>query len=180
MIWKAFHICKHCKAIVPFCEAYHQSNTSFILLVPFIHKVYGEKLANTEALELLKAMCDRVISCYGDSFKILEDPVRTAAKLGIHEFVREALSQSPELIWSFDEENRHSIFHIAVMYRHEKIFSIIGKLFTHKHPAAALRDKEENNILHLAGRLGPCSEVSGAALHMQRELQWFKVTKIYS
>ncbi|KAL9669758.1 hypothetical protein QQ045_007307 [Rhodiola kirilowii] len=143
-------------------------------IFPFINKVYNEKLAHTEALGLLKAMCDRVISCHGDCFKLLEDPVRTAAKLGIHEFVAETLSQSPELIWSFDDENRHSIFHIAVLNRHEKIFSIIGKMFTHKHPTAALRDKDENNILHLAGRLGPCSEVSGAALHMQRELQWFK------
>ncbi|CAM8905100.1 unnamed protein product [Rhodiola kirilowii] len=150
VLWKAFHI------------------------FPFINKVYNEKLAHTEALVLLKAMCDRVISCHGDCFKLLEDPVRTAAKLGIHEFVAETLTQSPELIWSFDDENRHSIFHIAVLNRHEKIFSIIGKMFTHKHPAGALRDKDENNILHLVGRLGPCSEVSGAALHMQRELQWFK------
>ncbi|KAL9691196.1 hypothetical protein QQ045_011615 [Rhodiola kirilowii] len=150
VLWKAFHI------------------------FPFINKVYNEKLAHTEALVLLKAMCDRVISCHGDCFKLLEDPVRTAAKLGIHEFVAETLTQSPELIWSFDDENQHSILHIAVLNRHERIFSIIGKMFTHKHPAGALRDKDENNILHLAGRLGPCSEVSGAALHMQRELQWFK------
>uniref|UniRef100_A0A7N0SWN9 PGG domain-containing protein n=1 Tax=Kalanchoe fedtschenkoi TaxID=63787 RepID=A0A7N0SWN9_KALFE len=150
VLWKAFHI------------------------FPFINKVYHEKLEHTEALGLLKAMCDRVVACHGDCFKLLEDPVRTAARLGIHEFVLETLSASPELIWSFDDENRHSIFHIAVLNRHEKIFSIIGKRYTHKHPAAALRDKDENNILHLAGRLGPCSEVSGAALHMQRELQWFK------
>uniref|UniRef100_A0A7N0TYJ1 PGG domain-containing protein n=1 Tax=Kalanchoe fedtschenkoi TaxID=63787 RepID=A0A7N0TYJ1_KALFE len=143
-------------------------------IFPFIYQVYNEKLAHTEALKLLKAMCDRVVACHGDCFKLLEDPVRTAARLGIHEFVSETLSASPELIWSFDDENRHSIFHIAVLDRHEKIFSIIGKMFTHKHPSAALKDKDENNILHLAGRLGPCSEVSGAALHMQRELQWFK------
>lgn len=35
-----------------------------------------------------------------------------------------------------------------------------------------------NNILHFAGKLSPASQldcVSGAALQMQRELQWFKV-----
>ncbi|KAL9689805.1 hypothetical protein QQ045_010195 [Rhodiola kirilowii] len=47
-------------------------------------------------------------------------------------------------------------------------------MFTFMHRAAALRDKYENSILHLAGRLGPCTEVSGASFHMQRELKWFK------
>ncbi|KAL9660811.1 hypothetical protein QQ045_025629 [Rhodiola kirilowii] len=50
-------------------------------------------------------------------------------------------------------------------------------MFIHRHSAAALRDKNENNILHLARRLGPCSEVFGAALHMQRELKLFKEVK---
>ncbi|KAL9689738.1 hypothetical protein QQ045_010127 [Rhodiola kirilowii] len=142
-------------------------------ILPFINKVYDEKLAHTEALGLLKAMCERVVS-QGYCFKLLEDPVRTAAKLGIHEFVAETLAQCPELIWSYDDENRHSIFHIAVLNRHKKVFSIVSKMFKPEHPIIALRDKDENNLLHLAGRLSPCSGVSGAALHMQRDLKWFK------
>ncbi|KAL9448566.1 hypothetical protein AB3S75_015947 [Citrus x aurantiifolia] len=34
-----------------------------------------------------------------------------------------------------------------------------------------------NNILHLVAKLVPSSEVAGAALQMQRELQWFKAVE---
>ena len=39
-------------------------------------------------------------------------------------------------------------------------------------------DNSGNNMLHMAGFLAPSSQLSripGAALQMQRELQWFKV-----
>lgn len=44
-------------------------------------------------------------------------------------------------------------------------------------------DNFSNNILRLAGNLAPkdqLNRVSGAALQMQRELQWFKVTNLSS
>ncbi|KAI8555602.1 hypothetical protein RHMOL_Rhmol05G0185600 [Rhododendron molle] len=47
----------------------------------------------------------------------------------------------------------------------------------HKQTILGLKDSS-NNILHLAGRLAPRNkptQVSGAALQMQCELQWFKV-----
>ncbi|RZB64851.1 hypothetical protein D0Y65_041072 [Glycine soja] len=43
--------------------------------------------------------------------------------------------------------------------------------------AQALKDNNNHNILHLAGKLAPSDQfhvVSGAALQMQRELLWFK------
>ncbi|KAF3434346.1 hypothetical protein FNV43_RR25449 [Rhamnella rubrinervis] len=42
-------------------------------------------------------------------------------------------------------------------------------------------DKDGNNMLHMAGMLSPypqLNQISGAALQMQRELQWFKVESI--
>ncbi|KAJ0016736.1 hypothetical protein Pint_12056 [Pistacia integerrima] len=47
----------------------------------------------------------------------------------------------------------------------------------HKHLLLMSQDKSENNILHLAGKLAPLyqlNRIPGAALKMQRELQWFK------
>ncbi|XP_031263291.1 ankyrin repeat-containing protein NPR4-like [Pistacia vera] len=38
---------------------------------------------------------------------------------------------------------------------------------------------KRDNILHIAGRLGPSTQVAGAALQMQRELQWYKVVESY-
>ncbi|KAJ8756074.1 hypothetical protein K2173_024621 [Erythroxylum novogranatense] len=43
-----------------------------------------------------------------------------------------------------------------------------------KHYVISYRDKARDNLLHLAGRLEPSNRISGAALQMQRELQWFK------
>ncbi|XP_031262071.1 ankyrin repeat-containing protein ITN1-like [Pistacia vera] len=44
---------------------------------------------------------------------------------------------------------------------------------------AAIENEKTDNILHLTGRLVPSSRVSGAALHMQRELQWLKAVESY-
>ena len=41
-----------------------------------------------------------------------------------------------------------------------------------------IKEEEDRNILHLAGELVPSSDVPGAALQMQREMQWFKVIDI--
>jgi len=43
------------------------------------------------------------------------------------------------------------------------------------------KDTFGNNLLHLAAHLGPSSDrdgKSGAALQMQREIQWFKVNHL--
>ena len=88
----------------------------------------------------------------------------------------------PDLIWKVDEED-HSIFHIAIMNRHEEIFKLIHELGAIKDLIAV--DKEANsgnNMLHLAGSLPPLERlncVSGAALQMQRELLWFEVPTVH-
>ena len=48
----------------------------------------------------------------------------------------------------------------------------------HKNVYRTIKDPSGNNLLHLAARLAPSSKlnlISGAALQIQRELQWFKV-----
>ncbi|KAJ4847155.1 hypothetical protein Tsubulata_050440, partial [Turnera subulata] len=69
---------------------------------------------------------------------------------------------------------------IAIVFRQEKILRLLlgGKyaklgFFSFSFEA----DEDENNLLHLAGLLPPpqqLAKISGAALQMQRELQWFK------
>lgn len=49
---------------------------------------------------------------------------------------------------------------------------------SHKHFSVAFLDRDDNNILHLAGELVPSDRISSAALQLQRELQWFKVIYI--
>ncbi|KAJ0016963.1 hypothetical protein Pint_12267 [Pistacia integerrima] len=76
----------------------------------------------------------------------------------------------------------YSIFHYAVMNRHEDIFKLIYQIGSFKDFLAAFIDDDGDNMLHLAGRLARAdrlSVVSGNALQMQRELLWFKeVSKV--
>ncbi|CAA2997752.1 uncharacterized protein LOC111374999 isoform X2 [Olea europaea var. sylvestris] len=103
----------------------------------------------------------------------------SAAKFGNVEFLTLLSHSYPDLIWNFDSEN-NSIFHIAVINRQEKVFSLIYHTGVRKDDITLLTDSDRNNILHLAGKKAPPSRlniVSGPALQMQRELQWFKAVE---
>lgn len=100
-----------------------------------------------------------------------------AAKLGKVEFLTTLIQSYPDLIWKVDE-NRRTIFHIAILHRYEEIFQLIYEIGAVKDLIATFKDDHGNNMLHLAGKLAPPHRlncVSGAALQMQREILWFKV-----
>ncbi|XP_059634155.1 ankyrin repeat-containing protein NPR4-like [Cornus florida] len=142
--------------------------------------VREEKLLNMQALKLLKCLWEQVLllddSHMGDLLKSPSRPLFVAVEFGNFDFIIELIRSYPDLIWIVDEQSR-SIFHIAVMHRQEKIFKLIYGIGAHKDLITSYKDKEDNNMLHLAGNLAPSNRlniVSGAALQMQRELLWFK------
>ena len=103
-----------------------------------------------------------------------------AIKEGIFEFVFDIVKADPQLVWSHDKKST-SIFSVAVHYRHAKIFSLIYGLDIKSALASARDSSNKNNLLHMAGMLAPSTSVNdipGAALQMQRELQWFKVLSL--
>ncbi|KAH7851623.1 hypothetical protein Vadar_014411 [Vaccinium darrowii] len=92
------------------------------------------------------------------------------------EFVEEILTAYPDMVWILDEEDRN-IFLFAVLQREEKIFCLLHEMGPRKNLIATSLDRNCNTILHHAAMLSPSSHldhISGAALQMQRELQWFK------
>lgn len=95
------------------------------------------------------------------------------------QFLSILIREYPDLMWKCDE-NRYTIFHIAVSNRQVELFKFIDA-DDMKAIADLLVDStdgEGNNILHLAGKLAPpdrLNVVSGSALQMQRELLWFQV-----
>ncbi|KAJ7974915.1 Ankyrin repeat family protein [Quillaja saponaria] len=94
---------------------------------------------------------------------------------GISEFIIETSKASPDLLWRRDKLSRN-LFFSAIRFRQAKVFSLIYGL-AWKDEAASSADSSNNNMLHVAGELAPFTElnrISGAALQMQRELQWFK------
>ncbi|XP_042946910.1 ankyrin repeat-containing protein NPR4-like isoform X2 [Carya illinoinensis] len=99
-----------------------------------------------------------------------------AAISGNVEFLIILIRSYPDLIWSLDEKKR-SIFHFAIIYRQESVFSLIYELGAIKDIIALYTDNHHNNMLHLAAEIAPPDRlniISGAALKLQRELLWFK------
>ncbi|KAI9187260.1 hypothetical protein LWI28_026084 [Acer negundo] len=122
-------------------------------------------------------MISKVDWSYKEALERLKKPVLIAAKLGIHEFVHEVLKAN-QCSALFRDEERRNIFLLAISYRKEKVFSLIhDQMSSIRDYTTNCRDSEDDNILHLAAKFVPSSQIPGSALQMQRELQWFKCVK---
>lgn len=135
------------------------------------------------ALELVQYIWDEVVLLEdAEISRFIGSPWRlifTAAEKGNVEFLTILIRSYPDLIFKVDD-NRYSIFHIAVLHRHEDIFKLIHEIGSIKNLITTYTDKEGNNMLHLAAKK-PLVEsrlhvVPGAALQLQRELLWFEVS----
>ncbi|GKE72125.1 hypothetical protein Tco_1534166, partial [Tanacetum coccineum] len=103
-----------------------------------------------------------------------------AVRLDVCEVLRLIISHFTEPIEYTNE--RHNIIQLAIIHRSEKVYNhIFYQLIKQKESYRALKDYSGNNLLHLVGRLAPSHELScrtGAALQLQRELQWREVLHI--
>ncbi|CAL5376755.1 unnamed protein product [Camellia sinensis] len=148
------------------------------LLVPHIKRIKKKKLMHLQAIQLVKCMCEKIRSSNNlDAYESLcKDVMHTAARLGIREVVEEIIESFPQIIWLEDADN-HNIFQLAVIYRCENVFSLLFQMSRHTQSLMIKMNSSQNSILHLAGQLAPPDKlnlVPGAALQMQRELQWYK------
>ncbi|GAV76508.1 Ank_2 domain-containing protein/DUF4219 domain-containing protein, partial [Cephalotus follicularis] len=142
-------------------------------------KIYDMKLMHTYALEVVRCMSKEISAL--DSNKLLYGvvlyPFFEAAKRGIVEFIVEMIKAKPDFMTVYFMNGR-SVILSAVENRQEKIFSLLYGFNERKLRVVFGLDDFRNNLLHLAGLLAPSSQldhISGAALQMQRELQWYKV-----
>ncbi|KAF8408608.1 hypothetical protein HHK36_004671 [Tetracentron sinense] len=142
--------------------------------------IHEKKLLHVQAHELVKLLWQQVLllddSQIGDLLREPSRPLFAATEYGIVELVTELIRSYPDLIWKVDNQHR-SIFHIAVAHRQQKIFNLIFEIGALKYLITSYKDDNNNNILHLAGKMAPSNQlntVSSAALQMQRELLWFK------
>ena len=140
------------------------------------------KLAHFLSRELLSQMKDQILisntqqTTTGD----VDGAILRAIKEGIIEFVSDFVKGDPDNVWCKDE-NSTSIFSVAVQYRRAKFFSLIYGLNIKSALTSTKDSSNENNLLHMVGMLAPSTSINdipGAALQMQRELQWFKVISL--
>ncbi|KAL7096092.1 hypothetical protein ACP275_10G061700 [Erythranthe tilingii] len=146
--------------------------------VPRIKVIHDKKMMHHQALELVKCLCKQMGSLnYTEAAPIYREAMITAARLGIHEVIEVIVEAFPAAIYNRHATTKHFIFHLAAQNRCEKVYNLIYQTSGHKHQYADAKDSSGNTLLHLAAGLAPPHKlnlVSGAALQMQRELQWFK------
>ena len=154
-------------------QCYVVLNIILIAVPPPIKHIQETKTMHSQTLQLLNHLCTKVKDL--EAKEIFSQSFINGAKYGIPEILEEIIKSYPFALEYLDEE----VFKSVVSNRNEKIFNLICETGMHRQLIIRTRDDSNNdNILHLAGKLAPphrLSLVSGAALQMQRELHWFKV-----
>ncbi|GKB43668.1 hypothetical protein Tco_0888610, partial [Tanacetum coccineum] len=153
-------------------------------LAPSIKNIHDMKVKHSQSKLLTELICERVTEVDDSNkvLKILGSAAFTAVQHGIPEVVKECLVKYPDII-SYKRDNPdnrdESYLPLEVItQRQEKVYNVIWQSFDHKVFQATLIDEKMENSLHKAGTLAPphrLNVVNGAALQMQRELQWYKI-----
>ncbi|KAI3503962.1 hypothetical protein L1887_32483 [Cichorium endivia] len=146
--------------------------------LPHIKHLQREKLKHYEALVVLKRICKEVgtINIESDICEHYYDAIKFAVINDTPEVIETVIGSFPHAIWT--KIDGSSIIQVAIRNRCEKVYNfMLCHLSYDKYAHQQRRDKDDNNLLHLAAQLAPIHKlnlVSGAALQMQRELQWFE------
>ncbi|XP_040995243.1 uncharacterized protein LOC121241516 [Juglans microcarpa x Juglans regia] len=135
-------------------------------------RLYEIKLVRAKFQQLLDVMCRASQRSPKDN-DILCRAMFSAIKRGNFEYVHHIIKANPDFLWLADERN---MFQWAVLHRQHRIFSLIYSLKQMNVLVTAV-DSSRNIMLHMAGMVienTAIDSIRGAALQMQREVQWFQ------
>ncbi|KAG6633071.1 hypothetical protein CIPAW_12G023200 [Carya illinoinensis] len=135
-------------------------------------RIYSWKI-HDPYIELLSLMSEEISNSKPQKLKdgLVHSAICQATKNGIFEFVSKMLKTDLEFITVRDEDDRN-LFMLAVLHRHEKIFSILysqDMMMNYYSFMKCLLDVDGNNILHMAGIIEhstPVNQIPGAALQI--------------
>ncbi|KAM5575594.1 hypothetical protein ABKV19_014512, partial [Rosa sericea] len=136
------------------------------------------KWIHTRSIDVLRCIIEMLKNDNPTSAQldIIRKSIFKAVEYGHVEFVTHICEAHPPFVKL--REGNKNIFQFAVECRQHKIYSLIHRLDREDQRFFGTRvTKYPENMLHLAGKLSPLSRfnhIRGAALQMQRELQWFK------
>ncbi|KAH6779149.1 hypothetical protein C2S52_010386 [Perilla frutescens var. hirtella] len=147
-------------------------------IVPHVKWIHEQKVKHEQALKLLTCLCSHIESLNEiEAESIYADAMLKAAELGIPEVIEAIVDTCPNAVYSMEVNTKRFFLHMAVENRCEKVFNLVYQMSDHKHQFSNIKDLSGNTLSHLAAKLAPPHKlnlVSGAALQMQRELQWFR------
>ncbi|XP_040370412.1 uncharacterized protein LOC112186838 isoform X2 [Rosa chinensis] len=147
-----------------------------------IHRIYRMKLHHVRSLEILVCMCKvlttkKMKNCDIKQKEFVETAIFQAAERGLVEFLTNIFRVNPDLATIKNEKGRN-IFQVAVKCRQAKVYNLIhGFNKDTRKTLMGMTDNDDNNMLHMVGLFSPFAQtncIRGAALQMQKELQWFK------
>ncbi|PWA49112.1 ankyrin repeat-containing domain, PGG domain protein [Artemisia annua] len=133
---------------------------------------------HNDAKNLLNYVCWTICDRHNSSnyYQYYATATFEATRRNASTFIRRIMSWFPNAIWSTNEDG-HNFIQYSVINRSEKVYNLLYEMSEHKNIYKTIKDSSGNNLLHLAARLAPTNKlnlISGAALQIQRELQWFK------
>ncbi|CAK7345326.1 unnamed protein product [Dovyalis caffra] len=143
-----------------------------------------KKHMHKQALHLIQYLWEQVVLLDDATISYqIGEPwplVFTAAERGNLDFLTIIIRLYPDIIFKV-EHNMYSIFHLAILNRHEHIFKMIYQIGSIKNLITTYKDGEGNNMLHLAAKVvespSRLNVIPGAALQLQCELLWFEEVK---
>ncbi|XP_042958983.1 uncharacterized protein LOC122294369 isoform X3 [Carya illinoinensis] len=150
-----------------------------------IMQLYEMKKLHIQSQELLSCMCEEISTSFIQTGQLENiggvcDAITLAVKNGISEFVLKVARTHPSFLEN-KYRNSRNILMLAVLYRQSEIFSNIYHGFDMENTLTSYGDCNDDNILHMVGMIEDSTmlnQISGAALQMQRELQWFKIQEL--
>ncbi|KAH7840754.1 hypothetical protein Vadar_021125 [Vaccinium darrowii] len=152
--------------------------------VPMIKSVRETKLKHHQALKFVIDFCEEVLkSGSSKANRIFFSVLGDAAILGACEVVEEIVEVCPNGITYKRNSDQKSLFQLAIDNRQENVFNLIYQLDENQDTFLLKLDNLQNNALHTTGNFGDRQQLSlqanvaGAALQLQRELQWFKAVE---
>ena len=127
-------------------------------------------------------VCDEIdkLEFCGTHHPYYTGPILEAACQNADKVVDEILLRSPKAI-ECRNKSGYDIIQLAVLHRSDKIYNRVYDIGERKNLYRTIVDSSKNNILHLVGQLAPSHQLNripGAALQLQRELQWREVCKV--
>ncbi|KAK4368287.1 hypothetical protein RND71_012079 [Anisodus tanguticus] len=116
-------------------------------------KTLLKKKAGQQLEELWKE-CSETLAEY-ELMKLVSETIilHSAAKEENVEFLALLIRDYPDLVWDVNQKGQ-TIFHVAVLHRQEKVFSLVHQIGAIKDLITLIKDDDGNYILHLAGKLG--------------------------
>ncbi|KAG6763431.1 hypothetical protein POTOM_030846 [Populus tomentosa] len=148
------------------------------LAVPGIKQIYDLKKIHIYSDKILRCMCEYISTLDYEGYREadVEGAFHSAVENGMVEFITEVVKACPHVMENADDNGRN-MFLSSIANRQEKVFSLFYGLEASRARFVSLVDSSGNTMLHLVAKLSPPSQlarISGAALQMQRELQWYK------